>query len=161
MNTWLIVLSIVASYLVLNESNRFAVLVLCFLTMFFNMVGSLIPASHMVFYYVGAMLNDLLIIYALSMIYKQTKLVESLIRINIGFIFINLISFGLYMLYVPYTEFTLMYTAMYIGILLTIISNGDRYAMGSDAVDNGYPRIFSSDNSVNYALQTNKKETGN
>lgn len=161
MNTWLIILSIAASYLVLNESNRLAVLVLCFLTLFFNMIGSLIPAGYMVFYYVGAMLNDLLIIYALSMISKQTKLIELLIRINIGFIFVNLIAFGLYMLYVSYVEFTLMYTVMYIGILLTIITNGDRYVLGSDSVGSGYFGVSSGNRSGAYIIPKNKAETRN
>jgi len=161
MNTWLIILSIAASYLVLNESNRLAVLVLCFLTMFFNMIGSLIPAAHMVFYYVGAMLNDLLIVYMLSMVAKQTKLIDSLIRISIGFIFINLISFGLYMLYVPYVEFTLMYTVMYIGILLTIITNGDRYVLGINPMGGRIFRFSSSNSASAYNLPTNKTETRN
>ena len=161
MNTWLIILTIAASYLVLNESNRLAVLVLCFLTMFFNMIGSLIPASHMVFYYVGAMMNDLLIVYMLSMAAKQTKLITSLIRIAIGFIVINLISFGLYMLYVPYAEFTLMYTVMYIGILITIITNGDRYVLGNNTVGSGVIGVFSGNSASGYNLPTNKTETRN
>jgi len=158
MNTWLIICSATASLFILNERNRLAVLILCFLTVIFNMIGSLIPAAHMLYYYTGAALNDLLIIYSLSKIPRTTKLIILLQRISFGFIIINFISWVLYMLYVSYVEFTMMYTVMYIGLLLTILSNGDKNALGNSDMDSRYNGIFSNHPSRDYILPNYKKE---
>lgn len=159
MNTALIVCCFFVAVFKLHGNNRHAAFILLFLTIFFNMIGDLIPAAYMTFYYTGAALNDLLIIYILSLFTYPTKLIILFQRLSLGFIFVNLIAWVLYMLYVSYTEFIMMYTVMYLGLLLTISSSGDYHALGDSAMDGRYPRFFSNHPARNYVLQTHKNET--
>jgi len=159
MNYIIIFLCTFAALFTLSEKNQLAVYTLCFLSVAFNLIGDQIPAAQMTYYYLGAGMNDMLIIYALSRFRKTTKLIDLLQRICIGFIVVNFISWVLYMLYVSYTEFILMYTVMYLGLLLTILSNGDNYAGGrSGAMDSRSNRIFSNNPSSNYVIPTHEKE---
>ena len=120
--------------------------------------GGLIPAEYTPFYYIGAMLVDSLIVYALYRLIDQTRLINSLMVFSIGFIVINMAAFVLCMLYVSYTEFYLMYTAMYALLLLTIIANGEWHVLGNSAMDGRYPRIFSGNNTGNNSLSASSTE---
>ena len=160
MNNILIFLCAFAALFTLNEKNQLAVYTLCLIAVIFNIIGDLIPASQMTYYYLAAGLSDLFIIYALSRFRKTTRLIDLLQRICIGFIVVNFISWVLYMLYVSYTEFILMYTVMYLGLLLTILSNGDNYVVGNNAMDSRRVRIFSNSPSSDYIIQTHQKERG-
>ena len=159
MNMTLMFCCFFAALFIFNETNRQATFILLFLTLFFNMIGDLIPAAYMTYYYTGAGLTDLLIIYILFLFTNPTKLIILFQRLCLGFIFVNLVAWILYMLYVSYTEFILMYTVMYLGLLLTIISNGDYHVLGDSAMDSRYPRFFSNHPARNYVLQAHKEET--
>lgn len=160
MNNILIFLCAFAALFTLNEKNQLAVYVLCFLTVVFNIVADQIPASQMTYYYLGAGMNDVLIIYILSRFRRTTKLIDLMQRICIGFIAVNFIGWVLYMLYVSYTEFILMYTVIYLGLLLTILSNGDNYVIGNNAMGSRRVRIFSNNPSSDYIIPTHQKEKG-
>ncbi len=158
MNTWLIILCIVASYLFLKNTDTLAVLILCFMTLFFNMIGDLIPAEYIPFYYIGAMITDSLIVYVLYRFINQTRLIGSLMVFSIGFIVINLAAFMLCMLRVSYTEFTLMYSAMYTLLLLIILANGEGYVLGSGTMDGRNSRFFGNSDPRDFALSPHKTE---
>jgi len=129
-----------------------------FLFLSFNLVGGQIPAAQMEFYYIGACLTDLLVIFILYRM-VSSDLIVSLQRICIGFIMINAIAFILYMLEVSYMEFTLMYTVMYLGLLATVLSNGGGRVFRNDTMGgwSGWNTI--SSNPRNLALPTNKAKT--
>jgi len=145
---------------VLNKSqhDRLAIFLLVIITCGFNLVADKIPAAYMTFYYVGAALNDLLIIYALSRISKTTKLIINLQRLCIGFVLINLIGWILYMLYVPSIQFSLMYTVMYAGILLTILTGGG-YGLGNNAMDSRGFSFFGNHPSRGYITPSYQTKT--
>lgn len=157
-NMALIFCCYLASFLTLNGKNTLAAFLLLTLTLIFNKIGDLITAEHMYYYYLGAAMNDLVIIFMLSKFPKPTKLIKEMQRLCIGFIVVNLIGYTLYEARVSYTEFILMYTAMYAGLLLTILNNGGHHAFRDNGMGSKGHIFFSNNPSRDYVISTHKKE---
>lgn len=160
-NTALIFCSYLASLLTLSNKNMWAAFLLLTLTLSFNTIGDLITAENMYYYYWGAAMNDLVILYILSKFPKPTRLIKQMQRLSIGFIAVNIIGWALYEANVSYTEFILMYTFMYIGLLLTILNNGDHHALGVNGMGSKGHLFFSNNPSRDYVISTHKKEARN
>lgn len=160
-NTALVFCSYLASFLTLSGKNMWAAFSLLTLTIAFNKIGDLITAENMYYYYWGAAMNDLVILFMLSRFNKQTKLIKEMQRLCIGFAVVNLIGWTLYELEVSYTEFILMYTAMYVGLLLTILNNGGLHVLGVNGMGSKGHLFFSNNPSHDYVISTHKKEARN
>ena len=143
----------------LSNINKLAVYIFGLLAALFGLIGEYIPDSLGYFYYIGAGLTDLLVIYILSRIAHPTKLISKIQELCICFIAVNFAGWVMFMAYMEPIYYTALCFLLYSRMI--IITKGDGNALGDNTMGGWYPRIFSSDNTGTYSLQPNKKETRN
>lgn len=155
-----IVATVIVSFFVLNDKNRFIVHLFCFGALFFGMIGKLIPGLYGSFYYWGAAITDLIIIWILSRLAKPNKLTIKMIAFCLSFMALN--SFGWYIFMDGSTPepYDFLCTTLYALILISIITGKNNH-VGNVRVDFGDPNLCISDNPSGYVFNQNKKEARN
>jgi len=124
-------LILVATLIALNylpNINKLAVYIFCFLAALFGLLGELIPDSYGYFYYIGAGLTDLLVIYVLSRIAHPTKLISKIQELCINFIAVNFIGWAMFMLYMEPIYYTGLCFLLYLRMIT--ITNGGAKCFG-------------------------------
>ncbi len=143
----------------LSNTNRLGIYVFCFLATLFGLVGQLIPDNLGYFYYIGAALTDLLIVYVLSRLANPTKLISKIQELCILFIAANFAGWVMYMAYLEPIYYTVLCFLLYSRMIL--ITNGGVYDLGNNPMDSGYIRFFSNDNANSYVVHQDKTEPRN
>ena len=152
---YLILINVIISYFLIGLCllrRQKAVFVFCLLTCAFNIAGYYLPDGRGLAYYLGAAVNDLLIIFMINNLKFISRLAIHIQTICKVFIFVNFFSWILWMLYVPVLYFNWVPTVLYAyAIILILIDKGadnvgnDKLA-GSYHLDSGFLRFFKDDN---------------
>ncbi len=154
-----IVLTAIILFLGIIQRREKPVAIFCVLTGFFNVVGRAIPDDQGLVYYLGAAINDLIIILIISKLDHISELAIKLQGVCEIFIAVNFIGWVLFMLYVDPVYYNLLSAMIYIyTINLILKGSGD---VGAISMDFGRSSFSSRNRSSNHSVRSNKEKQTN
>ena len=159
-HTLIIVITLVAG-LFMKPADRAAIISFTFLVLIFNLLGEYIPDQFGTFYYLGAAVVDLFIIYVLSEHIRPTRMTVRLAQAVLLYILVNAVGWVLFMLYINSQIYTILCSAMYVYILALTLIEGDFTRVGLDTMDRWYNGLRSNHLSGGSAMSLHEKETRN
>ena len=157
----LILLITIAALVGLKERDAVNIYIFCLFTLVFNTADGYIPAAYGAISYLGAALNDLLIIYVLSKLIHISELTLKIQRICKLFITVNFAGWIMYMLYEPPIYYNVLTTILYLYTLYSTTITGVKNVLGDSAMDGWPSRIFSHTRSSYHTTKANKEEARN
>ena len=157
----LIFLITLAALVGLKEREAVNIYIFCLFTLVYNSADGYIPHDYGSVSYIGAALNDLLIIYVLSKLIHISEVTLKIQRICKLFITVNFCGWIMYMLYEPPIYYNVLCTALYLYTLYSTTKIGVRNVLGNHSMDWRLSRIFSHTHSSSHTTKANQKEARN
>lgn len=136
--------------------DRASIAVFSVCVILFAIVGAKIDDAYALLYYLGAAATDLLIIFILSRMAYPTRLTVQLQTACQRFIYLSSFGWVMYLVYVPPELYNFLCTLLYAWTIGVILNGGNRNVLGNNAMDRGSTRVFSSNHTRSFTVQTNK-----